>query len=178
MVAICGESSARVEKFRQDNGLATNYIAYLDRKMDQQAPAVTGICKLLEATLERVLPRTGSMWRLGFFGSRWYGASLPSSDIDLVLELAESIPIKPDTILVEVSKELRNNASVTRLQNVIGRKRTITFRCASLMVDFTAGYRWKVALSTDRPSFLSLCANCSRTCQPPDARWCAWSWTA
>ena len=70
------------------------------------------------------------------FGSRFYGLQVPSSDVDIVLQLQEGS--SRDLFLGDLRPLLKEGERCTSIKSVISRKHTIELRMSGLRIDLTA----------------------------------------
>eukprot|EP00927_Polykrikos_kofoidii_P046912 TRINITY_DN4101_c0_g2_i1.p1 TRINITY_DN4101_c0_g2~~TRINITY_DN4101_c0_g2_i1.p1 ORF type:complete len:581 (+),score=57.22 TRINITY_DN4101_c0_g2_i1:81-1823(+) len=128
--------------------MAKDYSEYLKSLLQRQEPAERSIMAFLEAAVNDALalnwdnqPQvTPVPHALRLFGSREYQLALPSSDMDVLLELPADIHIYKLTrklVLQRMLAFMRADPRVTGITNAIEAKKTVCFRLASLKADFT-----------------------------------------
>ena len=128
---------------RQQCLMCEHYSQYLHGMLVLQDPIletiVTRIFRILKELDEAEYPGP-VVWSLSRFGSRVYGAGIPSSDVDIVCELlgtpAGRVSVVP--FLKKSFYAVRANDEFTAVQDMIVGKYTVRFKHLGQLVDFTA----------------------------------------
>ena len=128
---------------RQQCLLCEHYSQYLHGMLVLQDPILetidTRIFRVLKELEEAEYPGP-VVWSLSRFGSRVYGAGLPSSDVDIVCELlrtpAGHVSVGP--FLKKFFYAAKANDEFTAVQDMIDGKYTVRFKHLGQLVDFTA----------------------------------------